>query len=183
MPIQCAVVRWQLPLVWLIGSAVTGTIAVLFTHDRGTLPVKPLLLFGTQEKLTLTVLVGAFVLAVFALGWRTIDATWLRPGDLRSPILWTAAVCAVGGVGWGFAGVATFALDFSLTTQLVLAYTCGGLPFALVAGMLLRPVAVNAAATLVTGIALLVGALLVDAPVQTGLLYLQLLVGGPFTGS
>jgi len=75
--------------------------------------------------------------------------------------------------------VATFELGFSLTTQIVLAYTCGGLPFALVAGMLLRPVAVNAAATLITGFALLTGTLLVDAPLQAVVLYLQLLVGGP----
>lgn len=173
--------RWQIPIVWLIGSAVTGTIAVLFTNGRGLLPVKPLTLLSDEETLTLAVLVGALVLALFALGWRTMDATWLRRDDLRSPILWTAAVCAAGAAGWGFAGVATFELGFSLTTQLVLAYTCGGLPFALVAGMLARPVLVNAVSTMITGIMLLVGALLVDSPLQTAVQYLAFLVGAPFT--
>jgi hypothetical protein len=42
--------------------------------------------------------------------------------------------------------VVTFAAGFGFTLQLVLAYTAGGLPFALVAGMLLRPWRANVAA-------------------------------------
>jgi hypothetical protein len=46
--------------------------------------------------------------------------------------------------------VITFAVAFSPVTQLILGYTCGGLPFALAAGMLLRPMRANVAAVAVS---------------------------------
>lgn len=173
--------RWQLPIVWVMGSAVTGTLALLFTNGRGELPVKPLTLLGADELLTLVVLAGAFGLGLVALGWRTAAATWLPKNDPRSVIVWTVAVGGVGAVGWGFAAICTFALGFSLTTQLVLCYTCGGLPFALVAGMFVRPVLVNAVSAMITSVAVLTGCLLIDSPLQTVVLYLRFLVGEPFT--
>lgn len=173
--------RWQLPIVWVMGSAVTGTLGILFTNGRGALPVKPLTLLGAEEMFTLAVLIGAFGLALVALGWRTADATWLPRNDPRSVIVWTVAVAGVGAVGWGFAAIVTFALGFSLTTQLILCYTCGGLPFALIAGMFVRPVLVNAVSAMITSVAVLVGSLLIDSPLQTVVLYLRFLVGEPFT--
>jgi hypothetical protein len=164
-----------------MGSAVTGTLGILFTNGRGALPVKPLTLLGAEEMFTLVVLAGAFGLGLVALGWRTANATWLPKRDPRSVIVWTVAVGGVGAVGWGFAAIVTFALGFSLTTQLILCYTCGGLPFALVAGMFVRPVLVNAVSAMITSIALLIGSLLIDSPLQTVVLYLRFLVGEPFT--
>jgi hypothetical protein len=126
------------------------------------------------------VLVGALFLALFALGWRTATATWLRWGDPRSVLLWTLLVGAAGLGGWAFAAAVTFEQGFSLTTQLVLAYTCGGLPFTLVAGMLARPWKLNVAAAVLTAIALLTGWLMLDYPLATLVQYLNLL-GSPIT--
>lgn len=173
--------RWQLPIVWLMGSAITGTVALLFTNGRGALPVKPLILLGAEELLTLVVLIGAFGLGLVVLGWRTAHATWLPKNDPRSIIVWTIAVGGVGVVAWGFAAIVTFVLGLSLTTQLILCYTCGGLPFALVAGLFVRPVVVNAVSAMIASIGVLVGVLLMSSPLQTVVQYLQFLVGPPVT--
>jgi hypothetical protein len=44
-----------------------------------------------------------------------------------------------------------------------------------------RPVLVNAVSTMITSIAVLVGCVLIDSPLQTVVLYLRFLVGEPFT--
>ncbi|TDV37594.1 hypothetical protein [Actinophytocola oryzae] len=170
--------RWQIPIVWVIGSVVTGTIAVLLTTGRGYLPLRPVPLLSGQEMFTLVVLVAALFIALFALGWRTVEATWLRWSDPRSVVLWALLVGGAGLGGWGFAAAVTFDAGFSLTAQLILVYTCGGLPFALVAGMLARPVVVNAAAVVITVIAVLVGLTMMDSPLQTLVMFLQFFVGG-----
>lgn len=172
--------RWQLPIVWLIGSVVTGTIAVLLTTDHQDLPIRPLILMSGPEALTLVVLVGALFIALFALGWRTVEATWLRWQDPRSVVLWALLVGALGLAGWGFAAVVTFEEGFTHTRQIVLAYTCGGLPFALVAAMLTRRWQINAAAAAAAGLLVLTGLAMMPAPLQTLVLYLQILVGGGF---
>jgi hypothetical protein len=172
--------RWQLPIVWLVSSVVTGTIAVLLSADRADFPIKPLMYLSGPEALTLVVLVGVLVLALFALGWRTIEGTWLRWQDPRSAILWTILVAGAGFLGWGFAAVVTFDAHFPLTVQLIFAYTCGGLPFTLVAGMLARPWQVNTAAAVVTVIAVLVGLTLMESPLTTLVLYLEYFVGPAF---
>jgi hypothetical protein len=172
--------RWQIPIVWVIGSVVTGTIAVLLTTGNDYLPIKPLALLSASEMLTLIVLVAALFLALFALGWRTIEGTWLRWQDLRSVVLWALLVGGAGLGGWGFAAVVTFDAEFSLTAQLILAYTCGGLPFALIAGLLARPVVVNAVAAVVTVIAVVVGFAIMRSPFQSLIVYLEMLVGGGF---
>ena len=169
--------RWQIPLVWLISSVATGTIAVLLTTGRADVPVTPLFLLGAGRMLTIVVLVSAMVLALFVVGWRTVEASWLRWQDPRSVVLWTLLVAGGGFAGWGFAAVVTFESGFSLVAQLILAYTCGGLPFALIAGLLARPWRLNAAALMVTVIAVLVGLTLMPHPLQTLVLYLQYLVG------
>lgn len=172
--------RWQLPIVWLIGSVVLGTIALLLSTGREDVPVKPLFLLGGAEILALVGLVTALFLALFLVGWRTVTATWLRWQDPRSVILWTLLVGAVGLAGWGFAAVVTFESGFAHTTQLVLAYTCGGLPFTLVAGLLARPWQLNAAAAMVTAIAVLLGLALMPMPLQTLVQYLQFFLGNGF---
>ena len=53
---------------------------------------------------------------------------------------------AGGLAGWSYAAVVTYAAGFGSTTQLILAYTAGGLPFALVAALLLRPWRANVVA-------------------------------------
>jgi len=168
--------RWQLAGTWLIGSAVTGTIAVLATTGRGDLPFRPLALYSGSAMLTLVVLVGALFLALLALGWRTEEATWL-PNQPRAAVLWTILVGGGGLAGWAFAAAVTFDSEFALTAQLILTYTGGGLPFALIAAMLAKPPKVNVAAAAIAVVALGTGWLLMTAPVQTLLFYLQLLFG------
>jgi hypothetical protein len=169
--------RWQLAGTWLIGSAVTGTIAVLFTTDRGTAPFHSLAELTGSGAVTLVVLVGALFLALFALAWRTVDATWLHHRDPRSALLWPILVGGGGLAGWGFAAMVTFEADFGLTTQLVLAYTCGGLPFTLVAAMLARPWRLNVVAAMLTAVALLVGLVMLDGPLPSTLVvYLNMLL-------
>lgn len=170
--------RWQIPLVWLISSLATGTVAVLLTTGRDALPVKPLFLLGAGEMVAVVLLVSALVLALFVVGWRTIEGSWLRWSDPRSVILWTILVAGGGFAGWGFAAVVTFESGFSLVAQLVLAYTCGGLPFALIAGMLARPWQLNAASLVITVVAVLVGLTLMPSPLQTLVEYLRYMVGG-----
>jgi hypothetical protein len=169
--------RWQIPLVWLISSVATGTIAVLLTTGNDLLPVKPLFLLSAGEMVAVVLLVSGLVLGLFVVGWRTVEGTWLRWSDPRSVILWTILVAGGGFAGWGFAAVVTFESGFSLAAQLILAYTCGGLPFALVAGMLARPWQLNAAALMVTVIAVLVGLTLIPQPLQTLVEYLRYMVG------
>ena len=113
--------RWQLIGTWLIGSLAGGTIALLLHTGFPDLPVKPLVMLSGAEFLTLVVLVGAVAVGLFALGWRTIGATWLRWQDPRSAVLWATLVSSVGFAGWGFAAVVTFEAGFSFTAQLILA--------------------------------------------------------------
>jgi hypothetical protein len=173
--------KWQLAGTWLIGSVVTGTIAVVLTSSRGDLPFRPLALLPGSSLLTVFLLFCAMFVALFALGWRTENATWL-PNEARAAILWTVLVGGGGLVGWSFAAAVTFDVGFGLGTQLTLAYLGGGLPFALIAAMLARPLVLNGVAAALTAIALLVGVIMMDAPIQTCVRYLQLLVGPVVTG-
>lgn len=166
--------RWQLPVVWFVGSVVTGTIAVLLTPDG---MVKPLATLDRSALVLVVVLVSVLFFALFAVGWRTVEATWLRWQDPRSVVLWAGLVGGAGLGGWGFAALVTFAEEFSHTTQLILAYTCGGLPFTLVAAMLARPWRLNIAAAVVTAVAVLTGLAMMDAPLRTLLFYLRYLLG------
>jgi hypothetical protein len=168
--------RWQLAGTWFTGSAVMGTIAVLLTAGRDDLPFRPLAILPGITLFALFVLVAALFVALFALGLRTEDATWL-PNDTRAAILWTVVVGGGGLIGWGFAAAVTFDAGFDLRAQLILAYLGGGLPFALVAAMLTRPVRINGIAAALTAIAVLVGAALMDAPIQSCIRYLSLLLG------
>ncbi len=167
----------QLGWAWISGSVFMGTVAVIFLHApsaAGPLPLAPSVLprcprvaFGTYcpgpslfqltplARLAVFVLVVLLFVALGVLGWRTAAASWLT-GDTRARLLWAVLVGLGGLAGWSFAAVVTFAAGFGTATQLILAYLGGGLPFALVAAMLLRPWQVNAAAVAVS--AALVGA-------------------------
>ncbi|HEX6353991.1 hypothetical protein [Actinophytocola sp.] len=172
--------RLQLAGTWLIGSVVPGTIAVLLTHDRGDLPFRPLLMLSGLEVLALLLLGVTLFLALFALGWRTIDASWL-PDQPRAVVLWACLVGGAGLGGWAFAAAITLAADFSLVAQLILAYTAGGLPFTLLAAMLARPPRLNIAAAVLAAVAVLTGLAMIELPLWTLVQYLNLLAA-PVTG-
>jgi hypothetical protein len=166
----------QLGLTWLACSAITGTIAVLFTSDTNGLPFHPLDGLSPSALFTLGVLLFALGLVLLAIGWRTQDASWLPNGG-RGVLLWTILVAGGGLGGWGFAAAVTFHAEFAPAAQLVLAYTCGGLPFALIAGLLAKPKRMNLAAAILTAIALLIGLVLLDGRPAILVLYLQMMFG------
>ncbi|HEV7650682.1 MAG TPA: hypothetical protein VGP26_21265 [Actinophytocola sp.] len=147
----------QLVGTWVAGSATTGTLAVLFTLDRGFLPVRPLGAMPLISVLGVVGMLAALFAALGLLAWGTAEVTWLPPTG-RGGTLWVLAVGFGGLAGWGYAAAGTFAGEFSLEAQLVLGYAAGGLPFVLVAAMLLAPARVNAAALGVTVVLLVVGA-------------------------
>jgi hypothetical protein len=166
----------QLGLTWLAGSAITGTLAVLFTHDTGGFPFLPLEMLSPGSLFTLAVLLFALGVATLAIGWRTQHASWLPNGG-RGVLLWTILVAGGGLAGWGYAAAVTFYAEFAPTAQLVLAYTCGGLPFALVAGLLAKPKRMNMAAAFLTAVALLIGFVLLEGRPSILILYLQMMFG------
>lgn len=144
----------QLLGVWVIGSVLTGTLAVLLTIHRGPRRLQPLADLST---LSLAGVIGVLVALVAALGllaWGTPGTTWL-PDTARGRALWVVLVAAAGLAGWSYAAAATFVVDLPLDVQLMLAFTVGGLPFTVVATVLLRPVAASGAG-LVLAVALLV---------------------------
>jgi hypothetical protein len=150
----------QLGGAWLCGSVLMGTVALLFLRaERIVIPWPPRSLaplvcpaplrrlpcvypsffqLTPLERLAVLALVALLFGALAVLGAWTAGASWLT-GDARARLLWVLLVGAGGLVGWSYAAVVTFAAGFGTTTQLVLAYLGGGLPFALVAGVLLRP--------------------------------------------
>jgi hypothetical protein len=143
----------QLGGSWALGSALMGTVAVIYL--RGTSAVAyPLLGVGSVPspvalsalaRLGIFLLVVALFVLLGVLGSRTSQACWLA-GDSRSKVLWALLVGGGGLLGWSFAAVVTFAVHWGGGLQITLAYTAGGLPFALVAAMLARPWQLNAAA-------------------------------------
>jgi hypothetical protein len=146
----------QLAGAWACGSVFLGTLALLVTQVLGQagptgrsafdLPAgTALAAFTPLERLAAVALVLALFAVLGVLGWRTTAATWLA-GEARIRLTWVL-VTGVGGLaGWGYAAGITYAAGFSPGAQLLLAYLGGGLPFALVAGMLQRPWRVNVAA-------------------------------------
>jgi hypothetical protein len=159
----------QVAGAWACGSVFMGTVAVLFLASEGTVFAQPgsgssgvclpgntvicgrpsLFQLTPVERLAVFALLAGLFVSLAALVWRTAAATWLG-GDNRAKLLWVLVVGLGGLAGWSFAAVITFAVAFSPETQLVLGYTCGGLPFALVAGMLVRPLRANVVALAVS---------------------------------
>lgn len=159
---EVLVIVWQLAGAWACGSLLLGTVALLFLHTHALgapPPIVPnaawLTILTPLERLAVFALVAALFVALGVVGWRTASASWLT-GDTRARLLWTLVVGLGGLAGWDFAAAVTFAAHFGSATQLILAYLAGGLPFALIAAMLVRPWRVNVAAVAIS--AALVGA-------------------------
>lgn len=174
----------QVAAAWACGSVFMGTVALLFLASEKVGVAQPLsgrstfiscpgpIIFGQcsggtspfdltpVERLGVFALVAALFVALGVLVWHTAVATWLA-SDTRSRLLWVAVVGLGGLAGWSFAALITFDIGFGSTTQLILAYTCGGLPFGLVAGMLLRPWRANVAALAVSAGLVAAGLLMV----------------------
>lgn len=175
----------QLTGAWAAGSVLLGTVALILTSDTSTMPFRPLDTLSAGSLLGVLLLVAALFLVLFVLYWRTAEASWLPDGG-RPAILWSVLVGGGGLVGWGFAAVVAFAAEFPLEVQLLLAYLVGGLPFALIAGLLQHPPVINATAFSVTVAALGIGYALADSndlgltPLQLCTVYLRLLLGPSF---
>lgn len=155
----------QLAGVWVCGSVLMGTVAWGFLSAQVTaVPVTtglarfaPCPGHGAPcaypsffqlmplARLAVLVLLALLFVALAVLSQRTAGASWLT-GDARARLLWVLLVMGGGLVGWSYAAVVTYAAGFGSTTQLILAYTAGGLPFALAAALLLRPWRVNVVA-------------------------------------
>lgn len=151
----------QLAGTWVVGSVTTGTLAVLFTLDRDGLAVRPVHALPVITLLGVLGMLAALFAALGLLAWGTLQATWL-PVTGRAGTLWMIVVGVGGLAGWGFAAAATFAGEFPLGVQLFLAYLGGGLPFALVAAMLLKPPRANAVALGTIVVLLLIGTVIMD---------------------
>lgn len=172
----------QLAGAWVAGSVLLGTVALILTDESGLLPVRPLDTLSVGALLGVSLLGAALFLVFFVLYWHTPGASWLHDG-VRPAILWSVVVGGGGLAGWAFTAGVTFAAGFPHEVQLVLAYTAGGLPFALVAAMLQKPPLINAAALSITIAGLGIGyALAFDndlrlTPLQYFGLLLRVLVG------
>lgn len=176
---------WQLASTWVLGSLTTGTVAVLLTQPYPALEnlgFRPLATLSGGALLGLLALTAILFVGLAVLAWRFAELSWL-PTEPRGIVLWAVAVGVAGLAGWGFAATVTFGADFSHSAQLLLAYLGGGLPFALVAAMLLRPFAVNLAAAAVSGVLVIIGLVLVGTEkyglnaVQLYAYHLALLIG------
>lgn len=171
----------QLSGTWVVGSATTGTIAVLCTIDRGPLPVQPLDTLPVISQLGVLGMLAALFAALGLLAWGTLEVTWLPP-KRRAGALWVLVVGVGGLAGWGYAAAATFAGEYSLAAQLILAYAAGGAPFVLIAAMLLESRQANANALVLTSILLVIGAVIMDgAPLETCAEMLWWLLGSNLT--
>ncbi|HEY2307150.1 MAG TPA: hypothetical protein VGI05_14835 [Streptosporangiaceae bacterium] len=155
----------QLTGTWLCGSVLMGTVAWGFLSSQvtavpvatslsqyvpcpghGALCVYPSFFqLMPLARLAVLALLALLFAALTVLSRWTADASWLT-GDVRARLLWVVLVMAGGLAGWSYAAVVTYAAGFGSTAQLILAYTAGGLPFALVAALLLRPGRVNVVA-------------------------------------
>jgi hypothetical protein len=152
----------QLTGAWLCGSVLMGTVAWGFLSAQvtaipvttGLAPYAPCPGHGAPcaypsffqlsplGRLAVLALLALLFVALMVLARWTAGASWLT-GDARARLLWVLLVMGGGLAGWSYAAVVTYAAGFGSTAQLILAYTAGGLPFALVAALLLRPWRVN----------------------------------------
>lgn len=152
----------QLVGAWLCGSVLMGTVAWGFLSAQVTaIPAASRLsryapcpghgapcaypsFFQLMPlaRFAVLVLLALLFVALAVLSRWTAGVSWLT-GDARARLLWVLLVMGGGLAGWSYAAVVTYAAGFDSTTQLILAYTAGGLPFALVAALLLRPWRVN----------------------------------------
>jgi hypothetical protein len=152
----------QLTGAWLCGSVLMGTVAWGFLSAQVTAVAvaTPLSRYAPcpghgapcaypsffqltpLARLAVLALLALLFVALVVLSRWTAGASWLT-GGARARLLWVLLVMGGGLVGWCYAAVVTYAAGFDSTIQLILAYTAGGLPFALAAALLLRPWRVN----------------------------------------
>ena|ERR1700722_4492374 len=148
----------QLALAWAIGSVIMGTVVVIFqafppeayvfqlnAPVRLSFPLPPGVLprnvdapiagLPVPARLAVLALVGLLFVALGVLARYTGQSSWL-PTSARGWVLWALVTGAIGLTGWLFAATVTFGAGFGPLWQAVLAYTAGGLPFALAAGLL-----------------------------------------------
>lgn len=176
-----SLVTRQLVGTWVVGSASTGTLAVLFTIHRGVLPVQPVDTLPAISVLGALGMLAALFAALGLLAWGTLEVTWL-PATRRARALWVVVVGGAGLLGWGYAAATTFAGEYSLGAQLILAYVAGGLPFVLVAAMLLESRQANVTGLAVAVALLAVGAVIMDGePLETCAELLWWLLGSNLT--
>ena len=155
----------QLAGAWLCGSVLMGTVAWGFLSAQVTaVPTATQLSayapcpghgapcaypsffqLTPLARLAVLALLALLFVALAVLSRWTAGASWLT-GGARARLLWVLLVMGGGLAGWSYAAVVTYAAGFGSTAQLILAYTAGGLPFALVAALLLRPWRVNVVA-------------------------------------
>jgi hypothetical protein len=194
----------QLGYARIIGSATLGTVALLVLRAKPVSPVRPLSPSGSSvipgrpvsapfppfilmpgwAQLSILTLLAALFVALLMLGWRTSGVTWL-PAEARGRLLWALIVGVAGLAAWFFAATVTFGAGFGQNLQIVLGYAGGGLPFALIASMLLRSWRVNLWAAGISALLVAVGFILVAyrSPGQPSALrlyfqYLSLVFGG-----
>lgn len=179
-------VTWQLAGTWLSGSLLMGTVALVFILSEHLsapgpfpigrafppIPIDPPRLRGPSlfgltpvERLAVIACVAGLFVLLAAIAWLSAQASWLA-GDGRASLLWALLVWGGGLAGWSYAAVATFATGFSAGDQIILAYTAGGLPFVLLAAMLLRPWQVTAAAAASAALLMAAGYLMVAGQVS-----------------
>ena len=164
-PPDARLMVWQLAGAWLCGSVIMGTVAWGFLSSEVTVvPVAtPLSRYAPCPghgapcaypsffqlmplgRLAVLALLALLFVALAVLSRWAAAASWLT-GDTRVRLLWVLLVMGGGLAGWSYAAVVSYAAGFGSTAQLILAYTAGGLPFALVAALLLRPWRVNVVA-------------------------------------
>jgi hypothetical protein len=183
----------QLTGAWLCGSVLMGTVAWGFLSSQVTaIPVATQLsqyapcpghgapcaypsFFQLMPlaRLAVLALLALLFAALTVLSRWTAGASWLT-GDARARLLWVVLVMAGGLAGWSYAAVVSYAAGFGSTAQLILAFTAGGLPFALAAALLLRPWRVNVVAGGICAALVAAGFLMVaghPAPQNAFLLY------------
>ncbi|RZS44206.1 hypothetical protein EV193_10181 [Herbihabitans rhizosphaerae] len=163
-----------------------GTVAALIAPKVRD-PLFPFLGLTVATVLLALLLVAALFGALAFIAGATDGVSWLG-GNVRAGVLWMIVVGVAGLAGWGYAATVTFGAEFSTSAQITLGYLGGGLPFALVACVLLRPVALNVAAIVMSVVLLGIGFALVDSSgeqqfnaLQLYAWYLLSLLGGPNT--
>lgn len=198
----------QLGYAWITGSVTLGTVALIVLRAKPVLPVLPVTppprspftplplpgqpvsapfppfaLMPGWAQVSILTLLAALGIGLLVVGWRTIGVSWL-PETARGRLLWALITGIAGLAAWFFAATVTFGAGFGPNAQIVLGYLGGGLPFALIAAMLLRPLAVNLWAAGLSAILVAAGFILVAAhrPFQGALplyvQYLNIVLGG-----
>jgi hypothetical protein len=128
-----------------------GTVAALFLLLRpahvgpGIENVEPFGLLPAADRAGIVLLVLNLLVVLGAIARQTPGASWLTV-DARGCAFWAGGSWLLGLMAWFFAASVTFGANFGAGWQVALAYLGGGLPFALVAGLLQNSWLVNLAA-------------------------------------